>query len=573
MKKPIGLLLVLAILILAFASCGGKTPTETTAGEIATGAVEVTGTTEAATTTEAETEAETTADKWEQIAPKITMITANDRKIKIECSEFATAEKTSRNDIYLKGPDAVEDGVTPAIQTMVYERNRAADELLGTTVEFVFWSFDWGKQAGQIDTVVKGNAAGAPDMFVNMLYDLNLELLNGTFKDVWSIPNSFFDFATEGWLAAWMENLSFTGDRAYILGSDYFIDAFRAMAVLPFNLSMMDENAAKLAPAILSEGETLGAGEELSTRFFDLVEEGKWTWDVLGKLCEAIWVDVDGNLQDSIYDQLGIIADEYGGINSGSFIYSCGERLTEVYTVEDESSAYNGRQWIKYADTSAGLEKIFDEVKAVFDGAGSLSTYTTYDGDTPENPGVAYHHVKFGQGELLFAGVCLLGGLEDEAFQNMADVYSVVPCPKTDESKSYNSIIHNVADVGAINVNANPRKAKALSAYLQFCTEKSTAIREEFLEIVTKYKTTIYNQGTDRMLDLIYDSILYGRDKTVDDLIGGQRWHGLMRDEKFHAGSDYITAQYASLVSGKQNKLNDRLKTWYTLPKVEPAAD
>ena len=365
-----------------------------------------------------------------------------------------------------------------------------------------------------------------------------------------------------------MQNLSFTGDRAYILGSDYFIDAFRAMAVLPFNLTMMDENAGALAPALL--GETLGQGEDLSTRFFDFVELGYWTWDALGKLCEAIWQDTDGNEQDSVGDRLGIIVDEYGGINSGSFIYSCGEHLTEVYTVEDQSSKYFDGQWIKYADDSAGLNRIFDEVKAVFEGPGSLSTYAAFDGSTPESPGVAYHHIKFAQSELLFAGVCLLGGLEEDAFQNMTDLYSVVPCPKTDVEKEYNSIIHNVADVGAINVNAGPRKTKALTAYLQFCTERSVEIRREFLETVTKYKTTVYNQGTDRMLSLIYGSILYGRDKTVDDLIGGQRWHGLMKEQHFFAGSDFITQQYASLVGGKQNSLNKYLETWYTLPRVEP---
>ena len=568
MKKPIGVLLILSTLLLLLASCGGKTPAATTGS--ATTAAEG-ATTDA--TTDAATEAETTADKWEEIAQKITMLAEKERSLKIECSEFVTAEKASKNDIYLKGPDAVEDGVTPAIQAMVYERNRDADELFQTTVEFVFWKDDWGQQAGHIDTVVKGNAADAPDLFVNMLYDLNLELLNGSFKDIWSIPNSFFDFDSRGWLTAWMENLSFSGDRAYILGSDYFIDAFRSMAVLPFNLTLMDENAEALAPAILEEGETLGAGEELSTYFFDLVDMGKWTWDVLGKLCEAIWVDTDGNQQDSIGDRLGIIADEYGGINSGSFIYSCGEELTEVYRIEDESSPDYNKQKIKYADTSAGLERIFDEVKAVFDGPGSLSTYAKFAGDTPDEPGVAYHHIKFAESELLFAGVCLLGGLEDETFQNMEDLYSVVPCPKTDAAKPYNSIIHNVADVGAINVHLNPRKLKTVTAYLQFCTERSTEIREEFLETVTKYKTTTYNQGTDRMLDLIYASILYGRDKTVDDLVGGQRWHSLMKEQHFVAGSDYITTQYASMVSGRQNKLNGHLKTWYTLPKVEPEAN
>ena len=564
MKKLIGILLLLALLILTLAACGRAETEPTAAGTSA----EPAGTTETAATTPELTTAEATTDKWAEIAPKITMLSANDRKIKIECSEYKTAEKASRNDIYLKGPDEVTDGVTPSIQVMVYERNRAAEQLLHTNVEFVFWDYGWGEQAGQIDVVVKGRASDAPDLFVNMLYDLNKELLNSSFQDIRSVNGSFFDFDADGWLTTWMQNLSFTGDRAYILGSDYFIDAFRAMAVLPFNLTMMDENAGALAPALL--GETLGQGEDLSTRFFDFVELGYWTWDALGKLCEAIWQDTDGNEQDSVGDRLGIIVDEYGGINSGSFIYSCGEHLTEVYTVEDQSSKYFDGQWIKYADDSAGLNRIFDEVKAVFEGPGSLSTYAAFDGSTPESPGVAYHHIKFAQSELLFAGVCLLGGLEEDAFQNMTDLYSVVPCPKTDVEKEYNSIIHNVADVGAINVNAGPRKTKALTAYLQFCTERSVEIRREFLETVTKYKTTVYNQGTDRMLSLIYGSILYGRDKTVDDLIGGQRWHGLMKEQHFFAGSDFITQQYASLVGGKQNSLNKYLETWYTLPRVEP---
>ena len=156
-----------------------------------------------------------------------------------------------------------------------------------------------------------------------------------------------------------------------------------------------------------------------------------------------------------------------------------------------------------------------------------------------------------------------------EAFQNMLDLYSVVPCPKTDVNKQYNSIIHNVADVGAINVNAGPRRTKTLTAYLQYCTEKSIAIREEFLETMTKYRTTVYNQGTDRMLNIIYESIQYGRDKTVDDLVGGDRWHSLMKDQHFYAGSDYISQQYSSMVGVKQKKLDTYLEKWYTLPKIE----
>ena len=572
MKRIVSLCLLLCVVfsVFALASCGGKAPDEATAAPEteATSPEDETDPTTAAVTT----------DKWEALAPKITMLSERDRSLKIECSEFKTAEKASKNDIYLKGPDEIVDGVTPLIQQMVYDRNRAADELLQTTVEYVFWDIIYGEQKDQIDLVVKGNAADAPDLFVNMIYDLGLEILRGTFKDIRSIPGSFFDFSAKGWLTTWMDNMSLTGDRAYILGSDYFLDVFRAMTVLPFNMTMMDLNAAKLAPAVIGEDEDpLGEGEALTTRFFDLVEEGRWTWDVLGKLCEASWVDTDGNGSDSIYDTLGIIATEYGGQSAGSFIYSCGEELTVEYRITDPDSPYFGQQWIKYADTSEGLNKIFDAVKAVFDGPGSMSTNQPPEKNTPEQPGAAYFLTKFAARELLFAGVCQLSALEDDVFQQMEDLYSVVPCPKADEKNAYNSVIYNDADAGAINVNIGPRKAKTLTAYLQYCTENSPAIRTQFLQIVTKYTTTVYNQGTDRMLDIIYDGILWGRDKAVEDLFGeilrGSRWHALMKSNHFTVGADFITQQYESLRAVKQRQLDKDLEKWYTLPKVETNAN
>ena len=522
-----------------------------------------------------------TTDKWEILAPRITMLPEDFRQLKIEYSAYKSAgSKTSKNDVYLKGPDTIEAVGTPAIQIMVYERNRAAEATLGTTVEFVSWDYAWGKQAGQIDLVVKGNDPDAPDLFVNMIYDLNMELLNSSFKDVWSIPGSFFDFSTPGWQSVWMNNMSLTGDRAYVLGSDYFLDIMRVMTILPFNMDMMDKNAAKLGPVILNEGESLGPGEKLSAYFIDFVEKGNWTWDVLGKFCEAIWHDENGDGQDSIQDILGIIADENQGFSAGAFVYSCGETLVEEYKINDPNSAYYGKQWIKYADDSAGLNQIFDKVKAVFDGHGSLSTSKDYSpsSNTPEKPGLAYHHTKFAKSEILFGGVCLLGTLEDATFQNMTDLYSVLPCPKVDASKSYNTIIYNTGDAGAINVRTQPGKAKVLTAYLQYCTERSVPIREEFLQIVTKHKTTTYNQGTDRMLELIYDGILYGRDKAIDDLIGDQarsggRWHSMMKINHFSVGADFIASEYKSLRAAKQSLLDECLRTWYTLPKVEPDAE
>ena len=562
----LSLLLVLCMLLSVFAlsSCGKDDGSKATTADPAASEPDASESGDPDATTVA-----TTTDKWEQIAPKITMIAEKDRTIRIECSCRQTAVKGSKNDIYLKGPDEVVDGVTPLIQQMVYERNKAADELLGTKVEFTFWDLEFGQQQPQIELVVQGNAADAPDLFVNMLNDVSKAMLNGVFKDVWSIPNSFFDFTEKGWLSEWMTNLSLSGDRAYILGSDYFIDVFRSMSVLPFNMSMMNENAGKLAPAILPEGETLGAGEELTPYFFDLVDRGDWTWDVLGKLCQAIWADNDGDGQDSIRDQLGLLTDSYGGDAAAGFVYTCGLPVTVEYTVEDESSEYNEKTWIKYADDATMLNLIFDAVKGVFNGAGSFTTAKDRPGNTPDNPGLAYHYTKFANGEVLFIGSLLLAALETDTIQQMTDLFSVVPCPKVSASDSYNTIIYNSGDVGAINVNVNPRKGKSLTAYLQYCTENSAAIRAQFQEIVMKYKVTTYDQGTDRMLDLIYAHILWGRDKTIEDVNTDPRWHRLMKENQFTVGSDYISQQYEANLAMKQKVLDRVMETWYTLPKVE----
>ena len=556
------LLLCVFLSVLVFSSCGGKgeTTDATTAPETADpGASGSADTTTSAATT----------DKWEEISAKLARIAARDRQLKIECSVAKSAEKGSMNDIYVAGPDKVEDGVTPVIEQMIYERNHNACDLLGTTVEYVFWDYGFGKQAEPIQTLVQGNAADAPDLFVSMLNDLNKALRNSVFKDVRSIPGSFFDFETVGWLKDWMESLSFSGDRAYILGSDYFLDIMRSLTALPFNITMMDANAGKLAGAIIDEGETLGENEELSTYFFDLVDKGEWTWDVLGKLSEAIWEDSDGDGADSISDRLGIIADAYGGLHASSYIYSCGEELTEVYTIEDPESDYKDKQWIKYAEDPTKLNRIFDAVKSVFEGQGSLATSYAFSGNSPDQPGAAYHHTKFAAGELLFAGVCTLGTLEDETFQQMTDLYSVVPLPKIAVERSYNTLINNQGDAGAINVNTNPRKAKVLSAFIQYCTENSPAIRNQFMQIVMKYKVTTYNQGTSRMLDIIYDGILYGRDYVVDGENEEPRWHREMMSQRFVAGADFIATLYESKRAKKQQILDKLMEKWYTLPIVE----
>ena len=587
MKRVIAFLLLLVMTALVFVSCGKTKDADATTAKATAAATTAGGTTAGETAGETTVAAtttvpETTVDPFIAVGEEVKALSAANRNIKIQLSAFGNAEKVSKNDKYVAGPDAVQVGVTPEIQSMVYDRNRAACELLGTTVDYVYWSdLGWDEQWGRIETLVKGNDPGSPDVFVDMIFDLGVATTKGLFKDLYSLPGSYFDFDAAGWMGEWMDSMSLTGDRAYIMAGDYFLDVMRAMGVLPFNMTMMDENAEALAPVILEEGETLVAGEELSARFFDFVEQKNWTWDTLTKLSAAIWKDEDGDHQDSIKDRLGFLGSGRTNMSSSLYLYSSTSDLFDVVEeIEDPTSEYNGKRWIYYPDDPGVLGDIFDAIYALFDGKGTMAPNYPNDGATADNPGLAYHWIKFGQGETLFAGCCVLGALEDDAFQQMSDLYSVVPIPKLSTEGEYNTVIHNVGDAGAINVNANPDKAKAISAFLQYCTVHSGDIREEFLQIVTKYRTTVYNQGTDRMFDIIYSRVVDGRDKSIEDMMRksdackNHRWHVLiMQDNEYTHDSSFLASKYAAAKTAKQAYLDDLLALWYTLPKVEAAAE
>ncbi|MBP5610155.1 MAG: hypothetical protein J6X72_02295 [Clostridia bacterium] len=549
MKKLIAFLLLLVMTVSVFASCG-KSKTAATADS---------GTA---------TRPATTTDKNVEIAKEVMALPAEARKIKIELSDFGNAEKDSKNDVYLAGPDEDEFDNASTIEQMVYRRNKSANELLGTTVEYVYWAdLGWSQQAGRIKTLTQTDTDDAPDLFVNMIYDLNNATMNSCFKDLWSIPGSYFDFNAEGWMTDWMTSMSFTGDRAYILAGDYFVDVLRAFGVLPFNTTLMDANGAKLAPALF--GEALADTETMSQRFFDYVEAGSWTWDALGKLSAAVWEDKDNNNQTTFDDVVGILGDSNSGMATSIYLYSCGEPLFETKPLSKEDDKNNGKNWVFYAEDATALGAIFDAVSGVFRGDGAFADN--------RSDATSYHWPKFASGEALFAGTCVIGALESDTFKQMTDLYSVVPLPKVSADKNYNTIIHNIGDAGAINVNLGPDKTRALSAFLQYCTEKSGEIREEFLEIVTKYKTTVYNQGTDRMLDMIYDSVINGRDKAIEDLMRdvdkNSQWHVIMRNGGLTPSSADLASNYATMRSAKQTYLDEKMAIWYTLPKVEDNAE
>ena len=87
---------------------------------------------------------------------------------------------------------------------------------------------------------------------------------------------------------------------------------------------------------------------------------------------------------------------------------------------------------------------------------------------------------------------------------------------------------------------------------------------------MTKYKTTVYNQGTDRMLELIYASVISSRDKVIEYEVGGSvKWNEEMQKGEFVLTSADLAAIYEANYRSKQARLDEIIRNWYTYPKVE----
>lgn len=578
MKRITALCLAAVLLILSLFSCRKKgddasetdpvsesLPTATVRTEPETAdpvPTETTGTETAAIpeSQAPETTAETqTPDRWDEVAAALAGTDPEQRTIRVALDASANGGTTGeRNPRLIAGPDEIGDE-TPGLDRAVYERNRTATERLGVRVEYAYWDEACGGQAQKIKALVESRDATAPDLFVSPLTDLWSAAFAGCFSDYLSRPGSYLDFGSDGWLTDYMTSLSLSGDRAYILAGDAFPDLFRGTVVLPVNLTMADAEATRLLPCLSSDA-ALGAGETFSTRFFDQIEAGEWTYETLAALSEAIFRDTgETEGQDDLGDLLGLACDA-GEIAANSFLYSSGATPLTVST-----DGKTGKVRLGYSPDAETLGALFDAVSRLFDGTGVLATAGGETGENGEH-GSADCRRKFVGGTMLFAGAASLGSFACDEYRTMSDRFFAAPLPKVQEADDYRSPILPDADAGA--VNRNTAAFPAVTAYLQVSAENSRTVRDGYLSALTRPEGT----GENRMLGLILGAIRSGRDEMIDAAVSGDgapAWAELLAFDGFRMTSAMLAERYDAVAAVKAERLDRLIKEWYSLPESD----
>ena len=557
MKKLLSAILLLSMLLVVLASCGGSK--KTTPAE----------------TTPAPTTPDPALTLWESIGTDVKAMDESLRTFKFQMSSLVEGAYKMKCDELMAGPDKLEDAKS-TIDQLVFERNDAAKKALGIVdINYVYTNEAWSKQAAVIKAQTDdAQNAGAADMFVYDMYDMVISCFNSSFRELSTIEGSYFDWEKDCWYYNIMSDMSFDRQKIYVMASDYFSEIYRNYLVLPFNMTMVDSSVAELGGILLPAGETLREGEYLSDYLFQMVQDGKWTWDVLTKICEAMFIDNDGNGSENSGDRNGIWMDTYGGNMASASLYS-----TKIQCLSDgvgaAGTALEGKLVPTYPATGDEINKVFVAIGKLMSAKGTYAfTSKNYDASS-----------FFARKLTLTPGLARLGELEAENYINMEDTFSVVPIPLLVEGTvaDYNTCIHNTACLGAFNINST--KYLAMSAYIQHCSENSDEIKDEYLQVIMKFKTTDFNLGTSDMLDLIYGNIQSVREMILDNVLRGRknatiftpeglgdvRWHGLIKGSSYKMAIDSVNGgafldKYATNLEAKQRGMNELMIEWYNLP-------
>ena len=185
---------------------------------------------------------------------------------------------------------------------------------------------------------------------------------------------------------------------------------------------------------------------------------------------------------------------------------------------------------------------------------------------------------SFTKNTMLFGGVIMVGSLEDRVYQNMRSYgqgFGVVPVPVYREGDSYLTQIHVVGRAGGIA--RGTKKFVQCSAFLQYQTEHSTDILNEYYDYNLQYKVVDgEEEGTVRMLQYIRKNVRSAFDKTYDDAIGfyfkgadanasKESWAGIISDNAYVVTT--MRSLYLSNTQKRVEYLNQIIAAYERLPE------
>ncbi len=509
--RIIAMLLVLVMLIMTLASCGGKdTPDETKAP---------------ASTTSGGTD----LSKWDEVNFQGNSIT-----VSLNDYEFAYVRSAgSTNSIkYVKGPD---NYTTDAVQNAVFDRNKKAADMLGLNVyyqECDRYNANADNTLSVIESFVLSDLEDSPDIVSTMSYGVVRAGIKGLlYNALLTDKENYFDLTANGWYTDFMYENTLDESKIFLLAGDYFIDILRYAYGIMVNLDMYDE---------------VFASEGGSESLFDLVEAGEWDYDELKRSIEMAFVDAGSIGQ---YDD----ADIFGAVNHDSWIVRTTFSTSGLDIFENDE---NGN--VRYITDITDVHNYVDDM---------IDLVTTEGFYLDSAKGTNYEHTDvFVEGRALFALDAPVLNMEGTLIQNMDDKVGIIPYPKYKEDGKYGALVSDNGNVGGILYNSE--KFTECSAYLQMMAETSNtgkgSLIYEYFDIALKYKLSATPKQVS-MLELIRAGVCSPKSILYDGYFAkskGLTSYRKLIDISLASGVNTFSSDWNSQIGAISKALEETLLTY-----------
>jgi len=360
--------------------------------------------------------------------------------------------------------DGTENG--DIINDAQFIRNQKVEERLNVKLEFTAGEVgidDYGRKCYSI------LLAGDNEFEVMQAFSTYgaMHANEGLFADLIDAPHLDFD---QPWYdITYMNEINISPNHRYVLMGDLCFKSLQNLSSVFYNKSLYEQ--------------LYGNPDEL----YDVVLDGKWTHDVMRKICADIYSDINGDTVTDKNDRLGMIVGS--GTQSDNFTFTSGFRFTDrsidgyPQLVIDHS---------RNVDVLESLDNLFHETVGVICNL-----------KIPETDSF----VKFTEGTSMFLPERLVFTGYD-VMREMNDPYGVLPFPKLDENQErYYTLINNSSTLTAVPVTVPNDKFDAVCATLEaLYAESYRKVTPAYYEIVLKVKFAHDDQSR-QIIDLIRDSL------------------------------------------------------------------
>jgi hypothetical protein len=305
-----------------------------------------------------------------------------------------------------------------------------------------------------VEDYVLADLADCPDIVSLHGYGMIRAAITGLLHNALDYSGyNYFDFSHPGWYSDLMYGNTLDNSKVYLLAGDYFIDILRFSYGVLLNIDMYDN---------------LFAAEGGSKSLFDLIEEGRWTYDHMMRYSEKAHVDRgEIGVQDA-EDTYGIVHD------AAWFTRTCiATSGISLFEEKDGKVAYT------------------QDISQVHDLVDKLLTMKKSPSFKPNPYAKTYRPIDvFLDGKTLFAFDSPLLQLEGSVLQSLEMKSAIIPHPKYNRNEPYRALVSDNTNYGAILLNSN--KFAQCTAFLQLSTELSNdgpgTLIHEYFEVAMKYK-------------------------------------------------------------------------------------